>query len=206
MNLCLGTGTNLANGSGGNNNNNNNNSNDIPNPPIHPTLADVLAQKTQLLGQIVNHIGNMGNASNQAPREEPQVNKYGKFFRTNPPIFHGSKDPLDADFWLNAIEEKLGLIQCEQHEKVLFASHQLHDNPEAWWRNFRASQPKNHRFTWEEFRTALRSFHIPKGIMDIKKKEFLNLTQGHHDVMTYINVFNTLSQVATEEVATNAKK
>jgi hypothetical protein len=130
MNLRSGTGTNRANGSGGNNNNNSNN--DIPNPPIHPTLVDVLAQQTQLLGQIVNYIGNMGNANNQAPREEPLVNKYGEFFRTNPPIFCGSKDPLDADFWLNAIEEKLGLIQYEQHEKVLFAAHQLHDAPEAW--------------------------------------------------------------------------
>jgi hypothetical protein len=42
--------------------------------------------------------------------------------------------------------------------------------------------------------------------MDIKKMEFLNLTQGHRDVMTYINVFNILSQYATEEVATDAKK
>jgi hypothetical protein len=116
MNLHSGTGTNYANSSGGNNNNNkNNNDDDLPNPPIHPSLADVLAQQTQLLGQLVNHIGNMGNAGNQAPREEPQVNKYGEFFRTNPSIFRGSKDPLDADFWINAIEEKLGLIQCEQH-------------------------------------------------------------------------------------------
>ena len=76
------------------------------------------------------------------------------------------------------IEEKLGLIECEPHEKVLFAAHQLHDAPGAWWRNFKASHPADYRFTWEEFRTAFRSFHIPKGIMDIKKKEFLNLTQG----------------------------
>jgi hypothetical protein len=69
MNLRSGTGTNCGNGSGGNNNNNNN---DLPNPPIHPTLVDVLAQQTQLLGQLVNHIGNLGNAGNQAPREEPQ--------------------------------------------------------------------------------------------------------------------------------------
>jgi hypothetical protein len=141
----------------------------------------VFAQQTQLLGQLVNHIGNLGNAGNQAPREEPQVNKYGDFFRTNPPIFRGSKDPLDADFWLHVIEEKLNLIQCEQHEKVLFAAHQLHDAPGAWWWNWKDSQPANHHFTWEEFRTAFRSFHIPKGIMDIKKKEFFNLTQGHRD-------------------------
>jgi hypothetical protein len=120
MNLRLGTGMNRANGSGKNNNNNNNN--DIPNPSIHPTLADVLAQQTQLLGQIVNHIGNMGNAGNQAPREEPQVNKFREFFRTNPPIFHGSKDHLDVDFWLNTIKEKLGLIQCEQYGSLCRSS------------------------------------------------------------------------------------
>jgi hypothetical protein len=191
MNLHSGTGANRWNGSGGNNNNNNN----LPNSPIHPTLADVLAQQTQLLGQLVNHIGNLGNVGNQAPREEPQVNKYGDFFPTNPPIFCGSKDPLDADFWLHVIEEKLNLIQCEEHEKVLFAAHQLHDAQGAWWQNWKASQPANHRFTWEEFRTAFRSFHIPKGIMDINKKEFLNLTQGHQDVMSYVNAFNALSQM-----------
>jgi hypothetical protein len=58
---------------------------------------------------------------------------------------------------------------------------------------------------WEEFRTTFRSFHIPKGIMDIMK-EFLNLTRVHSDVVPYVNVFNTLSQYATEEVATDAKK
>jgi hypothetical protein len=104
MNLRSRTEMNRVNGSGGNNNNNNND--DIPNPPIHPTLAEVLAQQTQLLGQIVNHIGNIGNAGNQAPREEPQVNKFGEFFRTNPPIFRGSKNPLNADF----------LAQCNQRE------------------------------------------------------------------------------------------
>ena len=41
--------------------------------------------------------------------------------------------------------------------------------------------------------------------MDIKKKEFLNLTQGNRDVMTYVNAFNTLSQYSPEEVATDAK-
>ena len=52
----------------------------------------------------------MGNAGNHGPRAEPQINRFGDFFRTNPPIFRGSKDPLDVDFWLNVIEEKLGLI------------------------------------------------------------------------------------------------
>ena len=41
--------------------------------------------------------------------------------------------------------------------------------------------------------------------MDIKKKEFLSLTQGNRDVMTYVNIFNTLSQYAPEEVANDEK-
>jgi hypothetical protein len=41
---------------------------------------------------------------------------------------------------------------------------------------------------------------------DIKKNEFLNLTKGSHNVMAYVNAFNTLSQYAPEEVATDAKK
>jgi len=158
-------------GASGNNNNDNNNGH-LPDPPIQPTLADILTQQTQLFGHIVNQMGNNGN---QGQRKESQVNKFGDFFRTNPPIFRGSKDPLDVDFWLNTIEEKLGFIQYDQYEKVLFAAHQLHDASGAWWRGFKASRPANYRFTWEEFRAAFLSFHIPKGIMDIKK-EFLNLT------------------------------
>ena len=46
----------------------------------------------------VTIVNQMGNAGNHGPRAEPQVNRFGDFFRTNPPIFRGSKDPLDADF------------------------------------------------------------------------------------------------------------
>ena len=142
MVLRSGTERDGANGSGGNNNCNN--EDPLPNPPVHPSLADVLARQTELMAHLVNQ---MGNASNNGPRAEPQVNRFGDFFHTNPPIFRGSKDPLDADFWLNVIEEKLGLIECEPYEKVLFAAHQLHDAPGAWWRNFKASHPTNHGFT-----------------------------------------------------------
>jgi len=136
MVLHSGTDRDGANGSSANNNNNNNGP--LPNPPIHPTLADVLAQQTHLLGHIFNQLGNAGN---QGHRAEPQLNKFGEFFRTNPPISHGSKDPLDADFWLNVIEEKLGLIECEPHEKVLFAAHQLHESPWGLVEEFQGISP-----------------------------------------------------------------
>ena len=86
-------------------------------------------------------VNQMGNAGNHGPRAEPPVNRFGEFFRTNPPTFRGSKDPLDADFWLNVIEEKLALIECEPHEKVLFAAHQLHERPWGLVAEFQGISP-----------------------------------------------------------------
>ena len=72
---------------------------------------------------------------------------YSDFLRTQPPIFMRAKDPLDADHWLRTIEQKLALIQCEKHEKVLYAAHQLQDATGAWWQGHVDLQPAGHRFT-----------------------------------------------------------
>ncbi|XP_072148505.1 uncharacterized protein [Setaria viridis] len=143
---------------------------------------------------------------NPPRREAPLVHGHGDFFRTDPPIFHGTKDPLDADYWLGTIEQKLGLLRCHEHDKVIFAAHQLQDVAGAWWCGVLATHPRDHRFTWEEFRMAFCAYHIPKGIMDIKKKEFLSLTQGNNDLMTYLHAFNALAPYAPKEVASDAKK
>jgi hypothetical protein len=51
--------------------------------------------------------------------------KLGEFQRTKPPTFSHSVEPMDADDWLKTIEKKLQVVQCNNCEKVLFASHQL---------------------------------------------------------------------------------
>ena len=45
---------------------------------------------------IVQHLGGQGHGG--------QHHGHSAFMATDPPIFHGSKEPLDADFWLRAIE------------------------------------------------------------------------------------------------------
>jgi hypothetical protein len=32
---------------------------------------------------------------------------------------------MDADDWLKSVEKKLQMVQCNNHEKVLLASHQF---------------------------------------------------------------------------------
>jgi hypothetical protein len=43
----------------------------------------------------------------------------------HPPVFTHAADPLEADDWLRAMEKQLNIAQCDDRQKVLFASRQL---------------------------------------------------------------------------------
>jgi hypothetical protein len=45
--------------------------------------------------------------------------------------------------------------------------------------------PADHVVTWEEFKTAFKAHHIPKGLMERKLIKFLALTQGTRTVLHY---------------------
>jgi hypothetical protein len=40
---------------------------------------------------------------------------------------------MDAGDWLKFVEKKLQVLQCNNHEKVLAASHQLSGPAADWW-------------------------------------------------------------------------
>jgi hypothetical protein len=40
---------------------------------------------------------------------------------------------MDADDWLKMVEKKLHVVQCNNREKVLLASHQLIGPASDWW-------------------------------------------------------------------------
>src|ERR1041384_3680481 len=90
------------------------------NLPPPPTMAEVLMQiecnrqeQTVFLRTIAEHL---------APRGEggaARGDDFSDFLRTQPPVFTRRRDPLDADHWLRTIEQKLDLLRCGQHEKVL---------------------------------------------------------------------------------------
>ena len=91
-------------------------------PPLHPAVMELLGRsedsrqtQNQILQTLVQNMANQGGGGN--PRHG-----YPTFLATEPPIFQGSKEPLDADFWLSAIEEKFGLFPCDDQEKVSFTA------------------------------------------------------------------------------------
>jgi hypothetical protein len=40
---------------------------------------------------------------------------------------------MDANVWIKIIEKKLQIMQCNNMEKVLLASHQLIGSAAKWW-------------------------------------------------------------------------
>jgi hypothetical protein len=67
-------------------------------------------------------------------------------------------------------------------------------------------RPADHVITWEEFKNAFRSHHIPEGIMERKLNEFLALTQGTRNVLQYAQAFKNLCQYAGHHANIDAKK
>jgi hypothetical protein len=67
---------------------------------------------------------NLQAAQPQAPPPPPR-DRLGDFQRTKPPTFSHAVEPMDANDWLESIKKKLQVVQCNNREKVLQASHQL---------------------------------------------------------------------------------
>jgi hypothetical protein len=176
-----------------------------PPPPLN--LAEVMAQQTELLNQLVQ--AQMGQFHHQSRgRDEPPSASYQDFLSTQPPLFDKADEPLDADAWIRTIESKFALLSapCTDENKALFAAQQLHGTARIWWDHYHAMQAAGHVVTWDEFWTAFRAHHIPEGIIERKLNEFLNLTQGTRTVLQYAQVFNHLCQYAGYHADNDARK
>jgi hypothetical protein len=143
---------------------------------------------------------------NRPGHDQHQQSTYKDFLDTKPPVFTQAAEPLQADEWLNTIEQKFCLHHYTDNQKAEFAAQQLQGEAGVWWTNYLATLPEGVRPTWDEFKEAFRGHHIPKGLMDIKMKEFLKLTQGTKTVTEYTHAFNHLSKYAPEYVNTQERR
>jgi hypothetical protein len=152
-----------------NNNNNNNNRNnngennqDVnPPPPPPPTLEQVLIMQSQMLQTIQQTLVNMQATQPQVSSPPPR-DRLGEFQRTKPPTFSQAMEPMDADDWLKSVEKKLQVVQCNNREKVLLASHQLSGPAADWWDAYVEAHEEPKSINWPEFRAAFRAHHVPQ--------------------------------------------
>ena len=125
----------------------------------------------------------------------------------HPPFFSHAEDPLEADDWLRTIERQLNIIQCNDHEKVLYAAGQLQGAALDWWESYLYARPDNAPpVTWLEFSREFKEFHIPAGLVELKQKEFRSLRQGSMTVVEYQDRFAQLSRYAPNDIREDADK
>jgi hypothetical protein len=166
-----------------------------------------MAWQMELLNQLVQAQMNQFYHPSRGRDEHPSAG-YQDILSTQPPLFHKTDKPLDADAWLRTMESKFALLSapCSDANEALFAAQQLRGTARIWWDQYYTMQPVGHVVTWDEFRTAFRVHHILEGLIKRKLNEFLTLTQGTHTVMQYAQTFNHLCQYAGYHADTDARK
>jgi hypothetical protein len=98
------------------------------------------------------------------------------------------------------------VLQCNNREKALLASHQLSIPVADWWDAYVDAHEEHESINWLKFRAAFRAHHAPQGVIKLKKKEFQNLKLGSMSVNEYVTKFTQLSRYAPNEMDTDEKK
>jgi hypothetical protein len=87
-----------------------------------------------------------------------------------PPTFSYAVEPMDVDDWLKSIEKKLQVVRCNNHEKMLLASHQLSSPATDLWDAYVEAHEEPESINWPKFRAAFRAHYVPHGVIKLKKE------------------------------------
>jgi hypothetical protein len=118
-------------------------------------------------------------------QQQDMNTSYSDFLTTNPSLFFGAKDPLEADNLFHTTESKFGLLHYTEYQKTLYAAQQLRGSAGAWLASYTAALPVDHHVPWDEFHVAFHDNHLSAGTMCRKRSEFLDLCQGNHSLYEY---------------------
>ncbi|XP_066357912.1 uncharacterized protein [Miscanthus floridulus] len=125
----------------------------------------------------------------------------------HPTVSNHATDPLQADDWLREIEKQMNIAQCNDIEKVLYASGQMQGVAQDWWESYLYGHPNNApAVTWKEFTNNFKSYKNPDGLVELKQEEFRALKQWSMSVAEYRDKFAQLSRYVSNEVTNDADK
>jgi hypothetical protein len=106
---------------------------------------------------------------------------------------------MNVEDWLLDTERKLNTMNCNDGEKLRYATHLLCGPTVAWWDNIVAIHPPGRVFTQEKFKRKFREANVPESIMELKRIEFDNLEQKDKTFMRYVKEFTLLSHYGCSE-------
>ncbi|XP_059431475.1 uncharacterized protein LOC132164978 [Corylus avellana] len=124
--------------------------------------------------------------------------------------FDGRGDQINAENWLNDVEELLATTRCTNEQKVAYATCKLTKEARCWW------QEKNmvlvvdlgseDAITWDIFKHELNQHFFPRVVQEAKAQVFLDLVQGGMTVIEYTAKFLQLSQFGMYLILNEEKK
>jgi hypothetical protein len=100
---------------------------------------------------------------------------------------------------------ELHTTEFNDHENVLYGPCLLRGAAQSWWESYLATHADPEAITWVEFRENFRHYHVPEGLMIVRKEEFLALKQGPLSISQYRDKFLQLSRYAPKDVNTDAR-
>ncbi|KAA3480526.1 Gag protease polyprotein [Gossypium australe] len=134
------------------------------------------------------------NLLNKPPVDK--IRKYGvEEFRAT-----SEDDAKKAKFWLENTIRVFDEMSLTPKECIKCVVSLLRDAAYQWWKTLTSVIPKE-RITWDFFHIEFRKKYISERFIDQKRKEFLNLKQGHMSVTEYEREFVRFSQYARECVS-----
>jgi hypothetical protein len=90
----------------------------------------------------------------------PSRDRLRDFQRTKPPTFSHAMVPMYPDDWLKSIEKKLQVVQCNNRERMLLASHQLSGPTADWCDGYMEAYEEPESINCPEFRAAFCAHHV----------------------------------------------
>jgi hypothetical protein len=128
-----------------------------PPPPPSPTPAELMQMVVEGQRLLAEAMRQLVNRDAQHGCQGPEPNQYSDFkdfLDTKPPLFKEAEEPLQADEWLNTIEQKFRLLHLTDELKTEYASHQLHGPAGIWWSHYHSTMSPNVQINWDQFKAT----------------------------------------------------
>ena len=106
---------------------------------------------------------------------------------------------MAAQYWLETMDKIFSVVACSEEEKVIYATHMLHEEAGFWWREAKAYlTAKEVPLTWENFQQAFLDMYVPEHVRRQKNREFVEFKQGNLSIVEYAKRFAELTRYSTE--------
>jgi hypothetical protein len=113
-------------------------------------MEELMNTQNQMMQMFMQHLQNNPPAGGPPPVQVRD--KRGEFLKGCPSMFTHASNLLEVDDWVRVVEKQLNIAQCNDLEKVLYASGQLQGAAQTWWESYQSARPNNAPpITWQEF-------------------------------------------------------